>query len=352
MARQHTAVADAEVRRVHQAAVVVDAALSGNFARPGLTANGKSYLDRAREGGLTAAVQTLAASNTNFRNALSRINESFLLLEAEPEKTLLVRTSADIERARRERKVGIVFGFQDGTPLEDDWINLLPTFWRIGVRVIQLTYNEHNRIGSGCLEPNDFGLTAYGRQVVGAMNRFGIMVDLSHTGEKTCLDAIEYSRDPCIVSHANVKKLNPSPRNKTDEVIKALAAKGGLIGVVAWSVIAATRPGVPPTIDDFCAHIDYLVDLVGVDHVCIGSDINENFRVMPIPSPFEQQYSFMLTQFKERAPAVEGFSEVAQYPNVTRALLARGYGEQDVHKILGGNFMRLARATWDKRPPH
>lgn len=345
-------VPDSEVRRVHGDAIVVDAELSGYFIAPNPVVNGKGYLQRALEGGLTAAVQTLAAGNTTFRGALERINQCYQLVEAEPQCVMMVRTSRDIEEAKRTGRIGLIFGFQDGTPLEDDWPNLLPACWRLGVRVIQLTYNEQTRIGSGCLEPSDFGLTAYGRQVVGAMNRFGVMINLSHCGEKTSFDAIDLSEDPCIITHANPKKLNPSPRNKSDDLIKALAAKGGIIGVVAWSVIAALKPGVPPTVDDLVTHVDYLVNLVGVDHVCLGSDINESFRVMPIPSAFETQYSFMLTAFKGRAAAtLDRFSAVDEYPNFTRALLARGYSETDVKKILGSNFMRLARAIWDKRPP-
>jgi len=348
---QQAKVSEAEARRIHDAAIVVDAELSGYFTRPAPIVDGKDYLQRALDGGITAAVQTLAGGNTNFRGALAHINECYQLLEVEPARTMLVRSSRDIEEAKRERKLGLIFGFQDATPLEDDWTNLLPACWRLGVRVIQLTYNEHGRLGSGCLEPNDLGLTAYGRQVIGGMNRLGVMLNLSHTGEKTSFDAIEASQDPCIISHANATKLTPHPRNKSDVLIKALAAKGGVIGVVAWSPLAVLKPGVAPTVDDLVTHIDYIVDLVGVDHVAIGTDINEAFRVMPIPSSFETQYSFQLVGFKGRAPAVEGFSQVHEFPNVTRALLDRGYKEADVKKILGGNFMRLAKAVWDKHTP-
>jgi len=346
-----TKVSEVEARRVHDDAIVVDAEQSSAYVLPAPVVNGKDFLQRTIDGGTTAVVQTLAAGNTNFRGALARINEYYQLLDVEPKRTKLVRSSNDIVAAKRERKLGLIFGFQDATPLEDDWKNLLPVCWRLGVRVIQLTYNEHNRLGSGCLESNDLGLTAYGQQVVGAMNRLGVMLNLSHTGEKTSLEAIEASQDPCIITHANPKKLTPHPRNKSDVLIKALAAKGGVIGVVAWSPLAVLKPGIAPTVDDLVTHIDYIVNLVGIDHVAIGTDINEPFRVMPIPSSFETQYSFQLAGFKGRAPALEGFSSVDEFPNVTRALLERGYKEADVKKVLGGNFVRLTKTVWDKHLP-
>ena len=333
---------------LHQRSIVVDMLWSTNPAEPTPLIDGKNALDRAIDAGLTAANNTLAGANTNFRDAIKEINKVYRLLESEPDKTLLVQTTADIERAKAERKLGIIMGFQNASPLEDDWINTLPVFHKLGVRIIQLTYNENNLLGSGCTEPRDGGLTAYGRQVVRALNRLGIIIDLSHVGQQTAREAIELSEDPVIVSHANTYALTPHVRNLPDDTIKALAAKGGVMGIVAWNVICATRPGVKPSLSDYLDHLDYVVNLVGVDHVGIGSDINENFRAMPIRSDFETRYSYMLTDPSEKAPAVEGFQWVHELPNVTRGLVARGYSDEDIQKILGGNFLRVARAVWDK----
>ncbi|MBI4278087.1 MAG: membrane dipeptidase, partial [Armatimonadetes bacterium] len=252
------------------------------------------------------------------------------------------------ERAKAERKLGLMMGFQSAEPLEDDWINTLPVFYRMGIRVIQLTYNERNLLGCGCLEPNDDGLTAYGRQVVGALNGTGVIIDLSHVGQKTAVDAIKASRIPVIVSHANARALTPHPRNLPDDTIKALADAGGVMGAVAWSVICQINPDRPPTLHDFLEHIDYVVNLVGVDHVGIGSDINENFRAMPIPSDFQTQYRFLFKGDPRKVADVEGFAWLHEYPNVVRGLVARGYSDEDIVKIMGGNFLRVAREAWQR----
>ncbi len=338
---------------LHRRAIVVDMALSGSFAHPAIVRNGKSYQARAAEGGLTAAVLTLAGERSSFRSALANAITHWRLAESQPEKFLIVKDAEDIHRAKREGKIGMIFGFQNGTPLEDDWLNNLVAFWHLGIRLIQLTYNERNLIGSGCLERNDGGLSAYGLQVVHGMNRYGILIDLAHTGNKTSLDVVEVSEDPVVITHANPKALNPSFRNKPDEVIKALAARGGVIGLVSWNVLVEKEPGKRPTINDYIDHINYVVDLVGIDHVGIGSDINDNFRALPVRSEFEEKYHFMLGAYEDIASAwPDGFSGVEEFPNLTRALMARGYSDEDIQRILGGNFLRVAQQVWGKRPSH
>jgi membrane dipeptidase len=182
------------------------------------------------------------------------------------------------------------------------------------------------------------------------MNRYGIIIDLAHTGARTSLDAIEASADPVVISHANPVALNPSFRNKTDELIKALAAKGGVLGLVSWNVLVERAPGKRPTISDYADHIEYAVNLVGIDHVGIGSDINDNFRALPVRSEFEEKYYFMLGAYEDIANAwPDGFAAVEDYPNLTRTLLERGFSDEDILKLWGGNFLRVAEKVWAKR---
>lgn len=335
---------------IHHNSIVVDLALVTNLAKPTPIIDGEDALDRViRIGGITAGVQTLIGSeDRTFRAALKEMNILHRLASQKPEKVIIVTKSSHIEKAKDEGKIGLIMGFQGCDPLEDDWMNTLSVLYRMGARVMALTYNEQNLLGSGCTEPKDNGLTAYGTQVVRGMNQLGIIIDLSHVGMRTAMDAIELSKDPVIFTHSNVNAITPHVRNLPDETIKAVAVKGGLIGIVAWEPICA-RPGKEGTLSDFLDHLDYIVNLVGVDYVGIGADRNDNMRAMPIRSDFEVRYSYMLkNNIKKAAPGVQGYDEVHDIINVTRGLVARGYSDGDIKKILGGNFMRVSRQVWDK----
>ena len=340
---------EARAMSLHKKAIVADMALTGSFAFPAPVVNGVPYYERAVAGGLTVAAHTMGDSRPDFREALIDVNLHHRLIAQNPDKFLLVTRSDDFHKAKEEGKIGLVLGFQNATPLGNDWLNYLPAFHALGVRVIQLTYNETNLLGSGCQEPVDIGLTGYGRQVVRAMNQLGMLVDLSHVGDRTCMETIEVSQDPVVLSHANPRALNSNSRNKPDEIIKAIAAKGGVIGCVAWAVLASTKEGVYPTVFDYVDHIDYLVNLVGIDHVMVGSDINENLRSLPVKSTFETIYSFMLGVYGNTpGPATTGFASVEEFPNLTRALVKRGYSDSDILKIWSGNAIRVAKQVWDR----
>ncbi|MEA4849613.1 MAG: dipeptidase [Clostridiaceae bacterium] len=334
---------------LHYGSIVVDMSLTTNFAQPSPIINGENALERSRGiGGITAAHQTLVGSdNRTFRDALKQMNLLNRLISQNPDKVMLVTKSNDVEKAKAEGKIGLIMGFQGCDPIEDDWSNTLPVLYRMGARVMALTYNERNLLGYGCTEPKDYGLTAYGTQVVRAMNQMGIIIDLSHVGMQTSMDAIEMSEDPVLFTHSNVYAISPHVRNLPDEVIKAVAAKGGVIGAVTWEPITA-RPGKEGVLGDMLDHIDYIVNLVGVDHVGIGSDRNDCMRVMPILSDFEARYAYMIKGQKNRCPGLDGYDEVHDIINVTRGLVARGYSDEDIKKVLGGNFMRVARKVWDK----
>ena len=337
---------------IHHNSIVVDMCLTTNLAQPTQIINGEDALDRViRIGGITAAHQSLDGSDGwdgTFRNALKEMNRLYRLASQKCDKVMIVTKPSHIEEAKDKGKIGLIMGFQGCDPLEDDWMNTLSVLYRMGARVMSLTYNERNLLGYGCTEPKDNGLTAYGAQVVRGMNQLGIIIDLSHVGIRTAMDAMELSKDPVIFTHSNVNAITPHVRNLPDEVIKAVVVKGGLIGIVAWEPICA-RPGKEGTLSDFLDHLDYIVNLIGVDYVGIGSDRNDNCRVMPISSDFDVRYSYMLkNDIKKPGPGVQGYDEVHDIINVTRGLVARGYSDGDIKKILGGNFMRVARQVWDK----
>jgi len=220
------------------------------------------------------------------------------------------------------------------------------------VRAMQLTYNEQNQIGSGCCEKNGSGLTYFGRDAVAEMNRLGIVVDLSHCNDATTMDAIEVSSEPVTIAHANSRLISPTPRNKSDEIIKALAEKDGVIGTTIFA--PCVRLNKRGTIEDALANIDHIVKLVGINHVGMGLDLARKF--IDEGSVAEES---VIKQWRPIRPDVFGSGSADVYPqypiglekhedipNLVQNLLSRGYSRADVKKILGENFMRLYERVW------
>jgi membrane dipeptidase len=183
-------------------------------------------------------------------------------------RLLHVTATEDIFRAKKEGKIGIGFHFQNSRPIEHD-LRLLDVFHRLGVRVIQITYNEKNLVGDGCTEITDCGLSRFGKDMILRMNTIGIVVDLSHVGYRTSMQAIETSKDPVIFSHSNAYSVCPSKRNLKDDQIKALALNRGVIGINAFPAFVKKND---PTLDDLIDHIDHITNLVGADYIGIGFD--------------------------------------------------------------------------------
>jgi membrane dipeptidase len=251
---------------------------------------------------------------------------------------MLATTAAHIEDARRSGRIAVVMQFQGGTPVEYD-ANLVEAYYRLGIRIIQLTYNERNPLGDGCTERTDSGLSDLGLQVIGEMNRLGVLVDLSHVGYRTSMEAIEASTEPVVFSHSNARAVCDSPRNLTDDQIRAAARKGGVIGVNAFPGFVCRTA--PPTVDHLLDHIDYLVRVAGDDHVGLGFDFATE-------TEDDYEYFKYKPEVYPRPPwvypaGIEGFEKI---PNVTRGLVARGYSDQLIHKVLGSNFLRVFRQVW------
>lgn len=184
--------------------------------------------------GITACNWTVVSHREDTSTALNKITQFYWLLEQFPQHTLLVENSRDIDHAKKEGKLGIILGFQGTGPLGYS-VNLLRIFSRLGVRIIQLAYNESSPFAPGCLEPSNSGLSSLGIQLVQEMNRLGVVIDLSHVGQRASLETIELSQDPVIFSHSNPSMLQPNPRNISDELMRVCAAKGGVIGLSTFS---------------------------------------------------------------------------------------------------------------------
>ena len=327
----------ARSRRVHDAAIIVDALQISNW--------GEAVFHNMRHGGLTAVNCTVSVLE-NFRQTIANFIEWDHMLDQYADLIMPVRSTADILAAKKADKTGIIFGFQNTTAIEDD-IGLLSVFHTLGVRVIQLTYMEANLVGQGCLERVDAGLTRFGQEVVAEMNRLGIVIDLSHVGYRTTMDAIEASDKPVAFTHANPHSLCSHPRNKPDDAIKALAQKGGIIGATVFPPFLPA--GNDSTIADVIDVIEYLVEMAGIDHVAIGTDFTEGQ-----PREF---FDWLLSGKSKQGPAMEldfpiqnpqGIQNATDFPHLTDALLARGFTESETQKILGQNMVRLFQEAWNE----
>jgi membrane dipeptidase len=306
----------------------------------------RSLVDAMRAGGVTAANVTVAVVEGFEPTALATARLLRTYGGAVP-GARIVRTVGDLAAARDENAVGLILGFQSADPLEGS-LEKLEFFHTLGVRVIQLTYQRRNLAADGCGEPADAGLSRFGRRLVERMNELGVLVDLSHTGRRSALETIEASDRPVVFSHANAASLAPHARNRSDEELRALAARGGVIGITAIARFLAPASG-RATVDDLVEHIEHVTAVAGVDHVGIGLDVTEGLT----REVYEREKRPLLDAF----PELEGtlsfddyyaapIAGMAQVGAIRTRLLERGYPSADVAKILGGNFVRVFAEAW------
>ncbi len=345
----------AHANALHREAVIIDgqgvALLLPVVLIPPAPLDGKTFLERAAASGVSAMNTTLglggiATGPDDLRSLLTSIYGYLCYFELEPTRVLHVLTADDVERAKREGKLGIIFGVQGLASKIDDDLTLLRILHRLGLRVAQLTHNERNAFGCGCLETPDTGLTQLGRACVAELNHLGILVDLAHAGPRTAREAIELSTRPCVISHANARALRDNPRNVPDEVLRVLGARGGVLGVTAYAPFCETKPGVRPALDDLVDHIEHVGNMIGFDHVGVGSDFFESESEIRF-ARFTRSYPAATGVYTSPATVyVEGFERIDRFPRLTEALVRRRFSDQDVLKVLGGNFLRVFHQAW------
>ncbi len=326
-------------------------------------AKGHVDLPRMKEGGLDAGFMSIYVDMRAYqgeaatKRALQLIDTVYEQEQRHPGQLAVATSAEDVRRAHKEGKVALLMGMEGGTPIAND-LRLLRNFHRLGVRYMTLTHSLNNDWADSSGEkPKHNGLTDFGKDVVREMNRLGMLVDVSHVSDKAFWDALEVSQAPIIASHSSCRALADHPRNMTDEMIKAMAAKGGVVhityvrgfidqdyaaafakvadefwpryralsekykddytGLQAASEKLAAEYNLPPVSwERIVDHIDHAVKLAGVDHVGLGSDF-------------------------DGAPMPKGMEDATHLPQITQALLDRGYSEADIQKILGGNTLRV-----------
>jgi membrane dipeptidase len=255
----------------------------------------------------------------------------------------LIGVASDLDRAKAQKKIGVIMGLQNADEFRE--VKDVKAFYQLGLRCAQLTYNTQNLLGSGSTERVDGGVTDYGIEIIKAMNEVGMLVDVSHSGDKTTLDAIELSPKPIAITHSNCRALNDHPRLKTDEAIRKLAAKGGVMGITGVRMFVKAKE--PTTIEDIVDHVDHVVKLVGIEHVGIGSDSDlMGYDKMPADQLKQLRAAYKASYaFRDRIDT-DGFDHPQKVYDLTAALIRRGYSEANVEAVLGGNFRRLLGSTW------
>lgn len=330
---------------LHEQAVVVDGLV---FFSDGSTRD-------MRAGGVNAINLTVTDMRSDFEQSLKDVM-AWRQRALDPDSGwLLVERAEDIVRAKQAGKLGLIMGWQNGRPLEDQ-LDRVALFHTLGMRVIQLTYNEANLLGDGCLERRNAGLSALGVEMVAELNRVGIAIDLSHCAAQTCLDAARHSARPVLLTHANANAVIARPRNKSDEVLEAVAATGGVIGCSIHAYLNwRGDPKQQPTLDDFVANVRYIGELVGYEHVGIGTDF-------PAVDTYEAVRHVMVMSRTKYAASGGDFSNAfgdvmearypretptpAQFPELTAALARGGLSDEQILGVLGGNFQRAFAAIW------
>ena len=311
-------------------------------------------LDEIIESGMRCCVVTVGNPGLYGGDAFDDTRGEIAAYEAHidslPGRLSRVRNLADINRAIRDRTIGLVYYPQNATPLERD-IDRLGTLHDLGVRIMQLTYNHRNLLGDGSSERTNAGLSEYGIEVVERMNEIGMLVDVSHSGRQTTLDAIQFSRDPIAVTHAGCASVFEHSRNKTDLALRAMADKGGVIGIVQLNPYLGARER--NTLGDYLDHISHAVNLCGVDHVGIGSD--REHRTVPDTEEERQklveELSVLYPDPAKMPPVAWPFflSELnhpRRMETIVQGLDGRGYSSGDIEKIMGGNWYRLFQEVW------
>jgi len=255
-----------------------------------------------------------------------------------------VDTPSRLDGIKASGKVGILLGMQNSEHFRK--VDEVDYFYGLGQRVSQLTYNARTLIGNGSTERRDDGLSDFGVAIVERMNKVGMAVDVSHCGDTTTLDAFQASKKPVLITHANCRALNPNhPRCKTDEAIKAMAAKGGVMGITEVRMFVS--PTEPTGLDAMLDHYDHVRKLVGVEHVGVGSDIDLlGYDAMP-PDEYKQLKAGYKSSYGFRDKIdIDGYTFAKRPFDLAEGLIRRKYGDADVEAILGGNFRRVLKEIW------
>jgi len=300
------------------------------------------------KGGLTAIhVTTVYWENT--KESFNKLKEWESLLLQNNDIICHAKNTQDILQAKKNNKVAIIFGFQNSAPIAND-IFLVEKFFSKGLRFMQLTYNNQTALAGGCYEPNDSGVSRFGHAVIEEMNRLGMIIDLSHAGKKTCLEAIKVSSRPVAISHANPLFFHNSIRNIDEEVLKALVKKDGFIGLSLYPYHLKNHGDCK--LEDFCEMINQLVNMIGIEHIGIGSDLCKNWNddvVLWMRNgkwTKKTDYGESKTKSSSWPKQPSWFEKGSDIINIYKGLIKSGMKENNINKILGYNWLNFMKQNF------
>lgn len=285
----------------------------------------------------------------NLELAMASMSEWTKRIKDNPSRLMHAKTANDFIKAKKEKKVAVMYGFQNATMVENS-VDNVDVLYKAGARWIQLTYNQRNLLGDGCTERTNAGLSDFGVEVVERMNELGIVVDLSHSGRQTTNDGIAFSKSGVSFNHTMCEALYKNhPRSKTDEQIRAMADKGGMMGVICLGYMIGPDPGGKTTLDTYVDHIEHAIKIGGIDHVGVATD----FAIEGLEAngaTRENWYVPRLTRFKPSyevrwPPWIPELDTPERYKHVARLLDKRGHSTGNIEKILGGNWLRYFGET-------
>lgn len=301
-----------------------------------------------REGNLDCVHVTIAYHETALET-LRNIGKWNQLFELHGDLITRVNSAEDVIDAKESGKTGVVYGFQNCSPIEDDF-SLVEVFHTLGVRFMQLSYNNQSLLATGCYEQSDPGITRFGRQVIREMNRVGMVIDMSHSAERSTLEAIEISERPIAITHANPSAFEPALRNKSDDVLKALAENGGMLGFSLYPF--HLKNGSNCSLEEFCTMIASTAELMGIDHIGIGSDLCQDQPDTVVEWMRNGRWSRSKDYGEGSAsqsgfpPQPDWFANSTHYENIELGLRSKGFNQDDVEKIMGLNWLRFFETSF------
>ncbi len=308
----------------------------------------REIFQQMRTGGLDCLHVTIAYHETCLET-LRNIGHWNQLFEQNDDLIMRVGSAADVLKAQKLGKTGVVYGFQNCSPIEDDF-SLVEIFHTLGVRFMQLSYNNQSLLATGCYEDDDPGITRFGKQVIAEMNRVGMVIDMSHSAERSTLEAIELSERPIAITHANPTFFEPALRNKSDQVLKSLGESGGMLGFSMYPFHLKNGPDC--SLDEFCGMVADTAELMGIDHIGLGSDLCQNQPNSVVEWMRNGRWS-KAKDFGEGSASNAGwpdqpdwFANSTDYQNLVTGLGAKGFAEEDIAKVMGVNWLRFFESSF------
>ena len=307
----------------------------------------RRIFEQMREGGVDA-VHATVSYHGNFRDAVRDLNRWNRLFEMNSDLIIPGRSSFDVERANRSNRTAVFLGLQNPSPIEDD-IDLLEILFVLGIRFMQLTYNNQSLLASGCYESSDSGLSRMGYEVVDEMNRVGMVVDLSHCGQKSALEAASFSKRPVAVTHANPRWWKDVKRNVSDELLEVLSSTSGMIGFSLYPLHLAD--GSDCTVEAFAEMIARCAEKFGIDILGIGSDLCQDQPGSVLRWMRDGRWKRSCFEEPENAriefPSQPSwFRDNTDFGNIAEALAMVGFDNHEIGKIMGGNWVRFFEASF------